>query len=60
MQLRTFIRYFLIITLSIFPLISKAEEVLETKYGIIVTTIGAILFIICGFTLYRFLGIIPY
>ena len=37
MQLRTFIRYFLIITLSIFPLISNAEEVLETKYGIIVT-----------------------
>jgi len=37
MQLRTFIRYFLIITLSTFPLISKAEEVLETKSSIIVT-----------------------
>lgn len=37
MKLRTFIRYFLIITLSTFPLISKAEEGLESKYGIIVT-----------------------
>ena len=37
MQLRTFIRYFLIITLSTLPLISKADEILETKRGIIVT-----------------------
>jgi len=30
------------------------------KYGFFVTTVGAILLIIAGFTLYRFLGIIPY
>jgi len=30
------------------------------KYGLIVTTIGVILLIIAGFTLYRLMGIIPY